>query len=1057
MPFVELHARSAFSFLRGSSHPESLVVRAQELGMGSIAVTDRDGLYGTARVHHKAEELEMKGIVGSEITMEDESVLPLLVYSQQGYQNLCRMLTRAKLRAPKGQSRVTWAELEEHAADLVALTGDAEGPLVRAIESRDRHAPMAVLNRLQRIFGGEDRLVIEVQRHRLRKDQRRIKALQELAERSDLPLVATNGVLYATMEGRLLHDAFTALRHHTILDDAGLRLAANSQHYLKSEKEMRELFADMPEAVDYSARIAEKAMSGFTLQDLGYKFPEYPVGDGHSQDSFLKERALEGARHRLGSLSQKLKDTLDGTTIRKQIEDELSLISELNFSGYFLVVWSIVEFCKKQGISVQGRGSAANSVVCFSLGITNANPTEHKLMFSRFLSRRQKSWPDIDLDLPSGDRRESVIQEMYRQFAPHGAAMTANVITYRGRSAMREMGKVIGLSEDVISRYSDYFANGDFQHTMGVREQIKNAGLPESHPRLPALLRLYHAAYGLPRHLGQHSGGMVLCTNGLDTIVPLEPASMPGRVVVQWDKDDCEDLGLVKVDLLGLGMMAVLEDTMTMCRARGEERAMELHRIPQDDPETYAMIQKADTVGVFQIESRAQMATLPRLKPKNFYDLVIEVAIIRPGPIVGKMVHPYLQRRAGREKVDCIHEKLEPVLGRTLGVPLFQEQVLEMSMKIAGFDGAQAEELRRALSFHRSEERMAKVMTKLYVGMDERKVEKSVQDRVAASIRSFALYGFPESHAISFALLAYASAWFRVHRLPEMTAALLNNQPMGFYSSSTLVRDAKLHGLRVLPACVTQSEHVCTVIDDSTIRLGLNQLRGVSKASSEKIVAERQRKPWESIEDFLLRCHLSRDERRVLAKSGALNTLTPHRRSALWEVEREREHDLFSHSAKLREEATGYANANVPTSDSPLLLMNPVERLAADYSAAGLTVGPHPMAIVREKVPEVMLAKHLPHGTHGQRVIIGGMVICRQRPGTAKGHVFVSLEDETGIANAFVPSPLFEARRLVITQEPFLRIIGRLQIVDDVTSVYALKVEPLIFPTTAGPKSHDFH
>ena len=1047
MSYVELHARSAFSFLRGSSTPESLVTRAQELGMPGIAVTDRDGLYGTARVHHRAEEFGMKGIVGTELTMEDESVLPVLVCSRAGYQNLCRMLTRAKLRAPKGQSRVTWAELEEHASDLMALTGDVEGPLVRAIESGNRDAPMAMLTRLQRIFGRADRLSIEVQRHRLRGDQRRVRALVELAERSGLPLVATNGVRYATREGRLLHDAFTALRHHTTLDDAGLKLAPNSQHFLKSEKEMRTLFADMPGAVDRSARIAERAMEGFTLRNLGYQFPEYPVDGGQSQDSFLRERVLEGARDRLGSLCRK---TQNGATILQQIEDELSLISELNFSGYFLVVWGIVRFCNEQGISVQGRGSAANSVVCFSLGITNANPTEHKLLFSRFLSKRQKSWPDIDLDLPSGDRRERVIQEMYRRFAPHGAAMTANVITYRGRSAMREMGKVIGLSEDVVSRFSDFFANGDFPHTMEVRDQIRSAGLPADHPRLPSLLKLYHAAYGLPRHLGQHSGGMVLCTNGLDTIVPLEPASMPGRVVVQWDKDDCEDLGLVKVDLLGLGMMAVLEDAMTLCKARGVHRAMELHRIPQDDPETYAMIQKADTVGVFQIESRAQMATLPRLKPKNFYDLVIEVAIIRPGPIVGKMVHPYLQRRAGREKVDCIHPELEPVLGRTLGVPLFQEQVLEMSMKIAGFDGAQAEELRRALSFHRSEERMAKVMEKLYAGMKERNVDEFVQQRVAASIRSFALYGFPESHAISFALLAYASAWFRVHRLAEMTAALLNNQPMGFYSSSTLVRDAKLHGLRVLPACVTLSAYTCTVIDDSTIRLGLNQLRGFSKTSAEKLIAERGRHPWDGIEDFLLRCTMSRDERRVLAKAGALNTLTPHRRTALWEVERERQDDLFSRKGGIQESTTGYGV-------SPLAPMNPVERLEADYSATSLTVGPHPMALVRDKVPELMLAKNLPHGTHGQRVIIGGMVICRQRPGTAKGHVFISLEDETGIANAFVPSTLFEAQRLVITQETYLRIIGRLQIVDNVTSVYALKVEALLFHTTSGPKSHDFH
>jgi error-prone DNA polymerase len=1046
MPYVELHARSAFSFLRGSSFPEALVTRAQELGMGSIAVTDRDGLYGTARVHYKAKEVGGRGIVGAELTMEDESVLPILVRTREGYRNLCRMLTRAKLRAPKGKSRVGWQELEQNAAGLMALTGDAEGPLIRALESKVRDAPLEVMSRLQRIFGREH-LAVEVQRHRLRGDQRRVRALTEIATRTRHPLVATNGVLYATREGRLLQDAFTALRHHTTLDEAGLKLAANSQHYLKGEKEMRELFADMPEAVAQAGRIA--GMLEFTLEDLGYDFPQYPVPPGHDQDSFLREMVCLKAHGLFRSLSQRIKRKK--VTVREQLEKELKLIAHLNFSGYFLGVWSIVDYCRQSGILVQGRGSAANSAVCFCLGITNANPTEYELLFERFLSEGRTGWPDIDLDLPSGDRRESVIQEVYRRFAPHGAAMTANVITYRGRSAMREMAKVLGLPEDVISRFSDLFANGDFPHTIELRDQIRSAGLPAAHPRLPALLRLYQSVYGLPRHLGQHSGGMVLCTGGLDAIVPLEPATMPGRVVVQWDKDDCEDLGIIKVDLLGLGMMAVMEDTIALCKARGPERAMELTDIPADDPKTYEMIQRADTVGVFQIESRAQMATLPRMKPECFYDLVIEVAIIRPGPIVGKMVHPYLLRRAGRQAPDYMHPMLEPILRRTLGVPLFQEQVLEMAMKVAGFSGSEAEELRRALSYHRSQERMEKVMRKLFVAMQERGIEDAVQQRIAASISSFALYGFPESHAISFAHLAYASAWLRAHRLPEMTAALLNNQPMGFYSSSTLVRDAKLHGLRVLPVCVTQSGYTCAVMDDSTIRLGLNQLRGVSRASSEKIIAERQRKPWEGIEDFLLRCHLSRDERRVLAKAGALNTLTPHRRSALWEVERERELDLFSHSAKLREEAAGYAG------DSPLLLMNPIERLGADYSATGLTVGPHPMAIVRERVPEALLAKNLPKGTHGQRVIIAGMVICRQRPGTAKGHVFISLEDETGIANAFVPSPLFEARRLVITQEPFLRIIGRLQIVDDVTSVYALQVEPLLFPAPAGPKSHDFH
>ena len=1048
MPFVELHARSAFSFLRGSATPEALTRRAAELEMPCLAVTDRDGLYGTARVHQQAVEAGIQGIVGAELTLEDESVLPVLVHSRTGYQNLCRLLTRAKLRAPKGQSRIRWEQLEAHADGLMALTGDGEGPLVRAIHSGERTAPRDVLTRLERIFGREH-LAIEVQRHRLRGDQRRIRALTELADRTGLPLVASNGVRYATKEGRVLHDAFTALRHHTTLDDAGLKLAPNSQHYLKGGKEMRALFADLPGAVEQSGRMAAQAAAGFTLQDLGYKFPEYEVPAGHDQDSFLREMTFLGAADRFPSLTSRLKDTLNGTTIRDQIESELSLISELNFSGYFLVVWGIIQFCRQEGIMVQGRGSAANSAVCFALGITNANPTEHKLLFSRFLSRRQKSWPDIDLDLPSGDRRERVIQEMYRKFAPHGAAMTANVITYRGRSAMREMGKVIGLSEDVVSRFSDFFANGDFPHTMEVSDQIRSAGLPADHPRLPALLKLYKAAYGLPRHLGQHSGGMVLCTSGLDTMVPLEPATMPGRVVVQWDKDDCEDLGMVKVDLLGLGMMAVLEDTVTMCQARGARREIKMHALPPDDPETYAMIQKADTIGVFQIESRAQMATLPRLKPEHFYDLVIEVAIIRPGPIVGKMVHPYLQRRAGKEKVDWIHDKLKPVLERTLGVPLFQEQVLQMSMEVAGFDGAEAEELRRALSFHRSQERMNKVMKKLYAGMQREGLTPAVQDRVAASIGSFALYGFPESHAISFALLAYASAYLRVHRFAEMTCALLNNQPMGFYSSSTLVRDAKLHGLRILPVCVAHSEITCTVIDDDTIRLGLRQLRGFSQASAEQLVAERLRQPWQGMEDFLLRCTASKDERRVLAKAGALNTLAAHRRDALWEVEREREEDLFSRCEQGMEEASA--------SSSPLAAMTPVERLESDFSAVALTVGPHPMALIRGKIPEVTLAKNLSSRKHGQWVIAAGLVICRQRPGTAKGHVFISLEDETGIANAFVPSTLFEAQRLVITQELFLRITGRLQIVDNVTSIYALKVEGLPFPTTAsGPKSHDF-
>jgi len=1034
MAFVELHARSAFSFLRASSTPEALLDHAASLGMEQIAITDRDGVYGSARAHHRAGEHGMRGIVGAELTLEDDSVLPVLVRTREGYQNLCRMLTQSKLRAAKYAGRITWAELEQHAQGLMALSGDEEGPLLGALAREDRQTALSTMENLVRIFGREY-AAVEIQRHHLRKDRLSVASLAELAERFDLPLVASNGPCYAMREGRMLLDAFTALRHHTTLDEAGLLLSPNSQRHLKGEHEMRALFPDLPAAVDNTARLAERIE--FTLENLGYQFPTYAVPAGHDMNSFLREASFHAARERYGEMNHEIKAKLD---------HELRVIHQLGFSGYFLVIWDIVRWCKDQGIMVQGRGSAANSVVCYSLGITNAEPIKGKLLFERFLSEGRDTWPDIDLDLPSGDRRERVIQEMYRRFAPHGAAMTANVITYRGRSALREMGKVLGLPQDVISRFSSLFASGDFQHTLGMEDHVRRAGMPGDHPRLAALLRLHAAVHGMPRHLGQHSGGMVLCSQGLDTVVPLEPASMPGRVVVQWDKDDCADLGIIKVDLLGLGMMAVLEDTIHTCHARGEARAFEMHRIPQDDPATYDMICLADTIGVFQIESRAQMATLPRLQPRKFYDLVVAVSLIRPGPIVGKMVHPYLNRHAGREKVDYIADCFEPILEKTLGVPLFQEQVLQMAMIIAGFSGGEAEELRRALSFHRSQERMDKVMAKLRAAMTQRSVPEATQDRVVKSIQSFAVYGFPESHAISFALLAYASAWLRTHRLAEFTAALLNNQPMGFYSSATLVRDAKLHGLRVLPVCVTLSDLDCRVDDDSTIRLGFSQLRGVCSASRHLLISARQAGPWLGIEDFLLRCPLPKDELRVLAKSGALNTLASNRRSALWEVEQKREADLFSAFAKATLE-----------SSSPLAVMTPAERLEADYAATSLTVGPHPMALMRATLPDITRACDLPSRRPGSRVIIGGMVICRQRPGTANGHVFISLEDETGIANAFVPSSLFEARRLVITQESFLRIRGRLQIADNVTTVLALAIEHLPSTTQGGVRSHDFH
>ncbi|MDP9254677.1 MAG: error-prone DNA polymerase, partial [Verrucomicrobiota bacterium] len=592
----------------------------------------------------------------------------------------------------------------------------------------------------------------------------------------------------------------------------------------------------------------------------------------------------------------------------------------------------------------------------------------------------------------------------------------------------------------------------DFPHTLDLASQIEQAGLPKAHPRMPAFISLYQAIYGLPRHLGQHSGGMIICQNKLSSFVPLENASMPGRVVAQWDKDDCEDLGIVKVDLLGLGMMSVMQDAFELCRERG--RPLDLAHIPKDDPVTFEMMQKADTIGVFQIESRAQMATLPRMKPKCFYDVVIEVAIIRPGPIQGDMVHPYLARRAGREAVTYFDSRLEPVLGRTLGVPLFQEQLLKIAMIMADFSGNEAEELRRALSFHRSQERMQKVSVKLRAGMIRNKVAPDVIEKIIQSITSFALYGFPESHAISFAILAYGSAYLKVHRAPEFYASLLNNQPMGFYTRATIVKDARRHGIRIQPVCVMRSEWRCTVVSDETVRLGFCVVSGLRQEHAENFVAQRNQLAFRSMDDFKGRVELTKEEFRALAELGALNCFTEHRRDAMWRVEEPLPEGLFSTGARVSDPSYKELEND---KKSPLVPMTMPERVKADYDGMNLTTGPHPMKLLRESLPNVWRATDLTQARHGQTVQIAGNVICRQRPGTAKGFVFVSLEDETGVSNAIVTPDLFEKRRLVITEEAFLLIEGEVQNSDDVVLIKAQRIRPLAHEQLAGSSSHDFH
>jgi len=1059
MRYVELHACSAFSFLRGGSFPEQLAEVAAELEMPAMALIDRNGVYGAQRFSVAAREHNVRPIIGCELSMEDGSILPVLVENCTGYKNLCELLTQAHLRNEKGKCAPQWSELPEFAEGLVALFGSGN------TNATDRARFLIDL------FGREN-VFVELQRHFIRGEDRINRELIDLARAHRLPLLVTNGVQYAKPYGREVVDVFTCIREHTHLDAAGKLLSQNAERHLKSDREMREIFADLPEAIDNTWRLAERL--AFSLENLGYEFPEYPVPAGHTMDSFLHTIVWFGAQQRYTAIS---------ANVKRQLEEELALITKLGFPGYFLIVWDIVNFCREHNIMVQGRGSAANSAVCYCLGITPVDPVTSHLVFERFLNESRKGWPDIDLDLPSGDRREAVIQEIYRRYGKHGAAMTANVISYRGRSAAREIGKALNFSPSIIDRFSHLFANGDFPHTMELEAQIEAAGLPKDHPRMPAFVRLYHAIYGLPRHLGQHSGGMIICQNKLSSFVPLENASMPGRVVAQWDKDDCEDLGIVKVDLLGLGMMSVMQDAFELCRERG--RPLDLAHIPKDDPATFEMMQHADTIGVFQIESRAQMATLPRMKPECFYDVVIEVAIIRPGPIQGDMVHPYLNRRAGREEVTYFDDRLKPVLGRTLGVPLFQEQMLKIAMVMADFSGNEAEELRRALSFHRSEERMRKVSVKLRAAMERKGVAPDKIEKIIQSVSSFALYGFPESHAISFAILAYGSAYLKVHRATEFYASLLNNQPMGFYTPATIVKDAQRHGLKVKAVCVMKSNWRCTVVEDNTFRLGFCVVNGLRQEHAEELVRQRQDRQFESLDDFKRRVLLSKDELRTLAELGALNCFSKHRRAAMWEVEEVIHDDLLGsarvsragervprsrtslasvkHSESDFEKSSFRRDAETSTRDacatqkSPLAPMTLPERVRADYETMNLTTGPHPMKLLRETLPNIWRAIDLVHARHGSIVQIAGNVICRQRPGTAKGFVFVSLEDETGVSNAIVAPDLFERFRLVITEEAFLLIEGEVQNSDNVVLIKAQEIRPLVHEQLIGSKSHDFH
>jgi error-prone DNA polymerase len=1011
--YVPLWCKSNFSFLEGASHPEELVETCATLGLDAVALTDRDGVYGVVEAHVRARELGIRLIVGSEVTLDDGSTLTLLAMNREGYANLCRLITLGRRRSPKGESRVGWDEVATHAEGLLALWGGERSLLASPVD------PAFVAQGLREAFG--DRLCALLARHRRAEEPAAELRLRRRAERYRLPVVAGTEVLYHSPARRDLQDVLTCIRHGVALAGAGRRIRPNAEHALKSPHAFTSLFADDPGAVARTREVADRCE--FSLAALRYRYPCERLPDGTTSSARLRRLTDEGARERYGG-------SVPGAT-RDQLDRELALIDELDYGGYFLTMWEIVRFCRDRQILCQGRGSAANSAVCYALGITAVDPVRMGLLFERFLSRERAEPPDIDLDIEH-DRREEVIQHVYDKYGRSHAAMVANVIRYRARSAVREVGKVLGVAETALDRLAKLLSHYD-----GLPgEALAQAGLDPQHPAHAHLARLAEELLDFPRHLSIHPGGFVLGHEPVFELVPIENAAMAERTVIQWDKDSLEELGLFKVDLLGLGALRQLHLGFDLLeRHYGEVHTMAA--LPPEDAETFRMIQRADTVGVFQIESRAQMAMLPRLRPRSYYDLVIEVSIVRPGPITGGMVHPYLRRRAGEEPVVYPHPCLKPVLEKTLGVPLFQEQVIRLAMVAADYTPGEADQLRRDMAAWRRSGRIERHRQRLVQRMMAKGIEAAFAERVFEQIRGFGEYGFPESHAASFALIAYAAAWMKCHHPEVFLCSLLNAQPMGFYSPATLIEDAKRHGVEVRPVDIRQSQWECTLepskdppLPPFAVRIGLRYVKGLGERHWKRIEAARRERRFASVDDFAGRTGLDEGALRRLAESGALSGLDPDRRSAIWHV-------------RGRPEALPDAWPALPLHAqepeprfAPLHILETIEW---DYRTTGHSPRGHPLAPLRgalraRKLPDARSVRAM---EDGRRVRYAGLVICRQRPGTAAGVVFLTLEDETGFVNVVVWSRVFEEHAVLLKTASFLGVTGKLQKQDGVVHVVA--------------------
>ncbi|MFI4897590.1 MAG: error-prone DNA polymerase [Phycisphaerales bacterium JB059] len=1036
--FAELGVTSNFTFLTGASHPEELVREAAHLGHAGAAIADVNTLAGIVRAHVAAKEVGIPLGVGSRLRLSESGNLEVLAFptDRGAYARLCRLLTLGKRRAPKGECALSLHDLMDHEEGLLGVVAPPAKLDERFVET---------LTGLRGAFGA-DRLSLLASIRYAHDDADRLRQLEALSEHTSVPLAASNDVLYHAPQRRPLQDVLTCIRHGCTIERAGFRLNPNAERHLKPPGEMARLFRGREGALARSVEIIERA-SAFSLDELRYEYPVEPCPKGLTPIAYLRQRALKGARRRYPGGAP------DG--VRASLDRELALIEELGYEAYFLTVDEIVEFARGRGILCQGRGGAANSAVCYCLGITEVDPSRFQLLFERFVSRERGEPPDIDIDFEH-ERREEVIQHIYEKYGRDRAALTAEVISYRGRSAVRDVGKALGLSLDRVDTLAK---NLDQWRGELCEERLRELGMNPADPTLRRVITLTAQLRGFPRHLSQHVGGFVITRTPLHDLVPIENAAMEERTVIEWDKDDIDAMGMLKVDCLGLGMLTCIRKSIDLLR---EAKGMDLS-VPKilsehaEDPAVYEMIQRADTIGVFQIESRAQMSMLPRLRPETFYDLVIEVAIVRPGPIQGRMVHPYLRRRRGEEPVTYPNKDIEDVLGRTLGVPLFQEQAMRLAIVAAGFTPDEADRLRRAMAaWKRKGNAIYAFGQKIIAGMIERGYPREFAERCFEQIKGFSEYGFPESHAASFALLVYVSSWLKHYEPAAFAAALINAQPMGFYRPAQIVRDAQEHGVEVRPIDVNRSEWDCTLEEGgAALRLGMRLAKGLARADAERVIgAVKAHGPFDSINALWRASGVPARGLRRLAEADAFGSMRMNRREALWAVKplRDEPMPLFERSA-LRDDEGG--DCLPPAS--------PYTRVIDDYATTGLSLKAHPMSFLRADLDRcgVTPAHDLrseQRCPNGRPVTVGGVVLVRQRPGTASGVVFITLEDETGIANLIVWPKVYEKFRRVVRLSKALLASGKVEREGEVVHLHVRQIRALDDAMRGlNARSRDFH